>query len=70
VFVQTPKSDIFVAMLGIALGAIVLGCVLLIVLLKRYDFQTKAAMLPDDRPALACATAEWPQSGVFSTVHL
>jgi hypothetical protein len=43
VFVQTPKSDIFVVMLGVALGAIVLGCLLMIFLLARYGFSTKVA---------------------------
>ena len=65
VFVQTPKSDVFVTMLGIALGAIVLGCFLLILLLKRYDFQTKAAMVASPRPALACLTTDTPRSAFF-----
>ena len=43
VFVQTPKSDIYVVMLGVALGAIVLGCILLLLHLNRYEFKTKAA---------------------------
>jgi hypothetical protein len=65
VFVQTPKSDIFVAMLSIALGAIVLGCLLLILLLNRYNFQLKAAMTPDNRPALARLPADSLQSEFF-----
>jgi len=40
VFVQTPKSDIYVALLGIALGAMVLGCILLLLILNRYEFKT------------------------------
>jgi hypothetical protein len=63
--VQTPKSDIFVAMLSIALGAIVLGCLLLILLLNRYNFQLKAAMTPDNRPALARLPADSLQSEFF-----
>ena len=42
VFVQTPKSDIFVVMLGIALGSIVLGCLLLLLLLNRYEWSLTA----------------------------
>jgi hypothetical protein len=45
VFVQSPRSDVYVAMLGVALGAMVLGCLLLVLLLQRYDFTTKAAAL-------------------------
>ena len=38
VFVQTPRSDIFVVMLGIALGAILLGCIFLLLILNRYEW--------------------------------
>lgn len=41
VFVQTPKSDIYVALLGIALGSILLGCLFLVLELNRYGFQLK-----------------------------
>lgn len=51
VFVQTPKSDIFVAMLSIALGAIVLGCTLLIMVLSEYNFELKASFLQPTVPA-------------------
>jgi len=43
--VQSPKSDIFVVMLGIALGAIVLGCLLTIIMFGRYGFSTKVSGL-------------------------
>jgi hypothetical protein len=43
VLVQTPKSDVYVALLGVALGAILLGCLLLLLQLNRYEFQTKVA---------------------------
>ena len=39
VFVTTPKSDVYVAMLGISLGAMVLASLLLTVLLNGYGFQ-------------------------------
>jgi len=41
IVIQSPKSDIFVVMLGIALGAIVLGCILMTLVLSRYSFSTK-----------------------------
>jgi len=45
VFVQTPKADIYVTLLGISLGAMVLGCLLMILLLGRYGFSTKVSAL-------------------------
>ncbi|HEY2157597.1 MAG TPA: hypothetical protein VGH33_18355 [Isosphaeraceae bacterium] len=45
-FVQQPKSDIYVTMLGIALGAMFLGSILLVMILARYDFKVKATALP------------------------
>ena len=45
VFVQTPKSDIYVALLGIALGAMILGCLLLVLILNGYEFKTKVSAL-------------------------
>jgi hypothetical protein len=46
VLVQAPKSDIFVALLGVSLGAIVLGCLLMIVLLAQYSFSVKVSAAP------------------------
>jgi hypothetical protein len=68
VFVQTPKSDIYVALLGIALGAMLLGCLLLVLILNRYEFKAKvSALTPPARTSLVA----WNGSGVnFSTVHL
>jgi len=45
VFVQTPKSDIYVALLGIALGAMIIGCILLLLILNQYGFSTKVSRL-------------------------
>lgn len=39
VYVQAPKSDVYVVMLGIALGAIVLACLLLLWLWYGYNMQ-------------------------------
>ncbi len=43
VFVQAPKSDIYVALLGISLAAILLATVLMILLFSQYGFSTKVA---------------------------
>jgi hypothetical protein len=41
--VQAPKSDIYVVMLGIALGSLVLGCLLMTLILSSYGFSTKVS---------------------------
>jgi hypothetical protein len=46
VLVQTPKSDIYVTLLGIALGAIALASLLMVALFYRYGFTTKVSSLP------------------------
>jgi hypothetical protein len=41
-------------MLGIALGAMIVGCLLLVLILNRYEFKTKvSALLPASKAALA-----------------
>jgi hypothetical protein len=52
VLVQSPKSDIYVVLLGISLGAIVISCILMLILLGRYEFKTKVSALP---PAVAAS---------------
>ena len=42
VFVQTPKSDIYVVLLGVALGAIFIGMLFMVLILNGYGFSTKA----------------------------
>jgi len=44
VLVQSPKSDIFVALLGVALGAIVMACLLMLMILWRYEFKVNAKL--------------------------
>jgi hypothetical protein len=69
VFVQTPKSDIYVALLGIALGAMLLGCLLLLLILNQYGFSIKVSALTPPSvasPALAVNTA----TVNFFTEHL
>ena len=43
VFVQAPKSDIYVALLGISLAAIVIATLLMVVLFSQYGFSTKVS---------------------------
>ncbi len=45
VYVQAPKSDIFVVLLSISLGAILIGCILLLLVWKDYDFSTSVSAL-------------------------
>lgn len=42
VMVPKAKSDIYVALLGVSLGAMLIGMLLLALVLRRYDWQTKA----------------------------
>jgi hypothetical protein len=55
VLVQSPKSDIYVVLLGISLGAIVISCILMIIMLGRYNFSTKVSA--NAPPAAAVAIA-------------
>lgn len=43
--VPKAKSDVYVALLGVSLGAILLGVILLVLVLNSYEFQTKVASL-------------------------
>ena len=42
VYVATPKSDVYVALLGVSLGAMILATLLLTLILNGYEFQLKA----------------------------
>ena len=55
VFVQTPKSDIYVALLGISLGAIVLATLLMLLILNQYGFSTKVSATSAPPPATRLA---------------
>jgi len=52
VFVQSPKSDIYVALLGVSLGAMFLGCLLLLLVMNRYGFSTKVSSRTATTPAV------------------
>jgi hypothetical protein len=68
VYVQAPKSDVYVAMLSVALGAMLLGCILLVLLLQRYEFKTKAAARTLD-PAPASAPFAPTGLAPFASPH-
>ena len=55
VLVQSPKSDIYVVLLGISLGAIVISCILMIIMLGRYNFSTKVSAIAPPAAAVAIA---------------
>ena len=70
VFVQAPRSDVYVALLGVALCAMIVGCLLLVLILQRYDFKTKvSALMPAAPAAIAAATEPSPSliRGVLPT---
>jgi hypothetical protein len=46
-----------VALLGVALGAMIVGCILLALVLKRYDFKMKAAYAPTPASAASALAA-------------
>lgn len=58
VFVQTPKSDIYVVMLAIALGAMFVGSILLTLILARYEFKMKVSALSAPPASSALALLE------------
>lgn len=51
VYVQQAKSDVYVAMLGVALGAMVIGCLLLLLVWGRYDYKTTVSATTATPPA-------------------
>ncbi len=64
VYVQQPKSDIFVVMLSIALGSIVLGCLLLFLVWSRYEFKTKPTASLTPAPASIAGVLEAAQEAL------
>jgi hypothetical protein len=55
VLVQSPKSDIYVTLLGVALGAIMISVILMIILWSRYEFKTKVSAVTQAPRAVALA---------------
>jgi hypothetical protein len=56
--VPAAKSDVYVAMLGVALGAILIGCLMLVLVLNRYEFKTKVSARFDSPAPVALAAVE------------
>lgn len=69
VLVQSPKSDVFVALLGIALGAIVLGCLLMLLILWRYDFKANAKLASLNQPSQTVRLALQDHSHSYTFVN-
>ena len=69
IFVQAPRSDVYVALLGVALGAMIVGCILLVLILQRYDFKIKVSAMMPAAPATTAATEPSPSliRGVLHT---
>lgn len=70
VMVPTARSDVYVTLLGVALGAILLGCLFLVLVLNRYEFKTKVSARTGTRPAALALAAASPVSEISPTVHL
>ncbi len=71
VYVQAPKSDIYVILLAISLGAILIGCLLLGLVMNRYDFKTKpTAMLLPGASSTNRALAMVLNTEILNTVRL
>ncbi|MDG3004154.1 hypothetical protein [Paludisphaera mucosa] len=51
--VPAAKSDIYVALLGISLAAILISCILMVLLLMRYDWKISVSSAAPTPSALA-----------------
>jgi hypothetical protein len=41
VYVQTPRSDVYVTLLGLSLGAMLLACLFMFLVWSKYEMKTK-----------------------------
>lgn len=55
VLVPAAKSDIYVALLGISLAAVVISCILMALLLMKYEWKVSVASATPSPSALAAA---------------
>ena len=53
--VQSPKSDIYVVLLSVALGAIIISCLIMVRIFTNYGFSTKVSALPGPAPVVSVA---------------
>jgi hypothetical protein len=67
--VPAPQPDIYVALLGVALGALVLGCIMLLVVLGRYEFKVNVSARETSRGASLALVQSVPEAKI-RTVHL
>ena len=58
VYVQAPKSDIYVMLLGVSLGAMFLGCLLLLLVLNSYGWSRKVASITHVNPPVLALNPE------------
>jgi hypothetical protein len=62
VYVQAPKSDVYVTLLGISLGALLLACLLLFLVYSKYEMKMAPTARLDGgtAPSVLSATHEGP----------
>ena len=58
VLVPAAKSDIYVALLGISLAAVVISCILMALLLMKYDWKVSVSSASPTPSALATAPVQ------------
>ena len=72
VAIAKPKNDIYVALLGIALGAVIIACILLAMEMSNYEWNVNPKVSLDRSPttapfgqtaALACSTTTSDHGG-------
>jgi hypothetical protein len=68
--VPAARSDEYTVLLGIALGAILLGCLFLILVLNRYGFATKVSARTGSPAPIAALAALEKNPGDPGTVRL
>jgi hypothetical protein len=55
VYVQQPKSDVYVVLLGLSLFAVLLACLFLFLVFSKYDLKTKPTAMAVAQAATALA---------------
>lgn len=66
IYVQQARSDIYVLLLSVSLGAILLGSLLLLLVWGRYDYSTKATSIQTNVPEALAFAAPSEKSENFS----
>lgn len=62
-----PKSDVYVALLGVALAAIVIACLLMFLVFNRYEMKIKPSFVPSQPAALVACISD---TGKISSIRL